>query len=79
MFCELVVPYGRGSLPRSRVYDDSRLAEVLRDFAVIAAEYYYTWDGRHWILSDRSRVSAVDGGFRAGRGVDCPGQAVGPA
>lgn len=56
----LTVPYGMGSLQGSRVYDDDRLEKLLKNFSVIDAEYYYKQDGRHWILSDRSRVSAVE-------------------
>lgn len=56
----LTVPYGRGSLPGSRVYDDERLDRMIRDFSVTKAEFYYKRDGRYWILSDRSIVGTME-------------------
>ncbi len=56
----LTVPYGRGSLPGSRVYDEDRLGKLLENFSVLEEEYYYKRDARHWILSNRSQVGTVE-------------------
>ncbi|MBI4342991.1 MAG: DUF268 domain-containing protein [Candidatus Omnitrophica bacterium] len=56
----LTVPYGCGRLPGSRVYDRDRLSALLEGFAVDAEEYYYKQAGRHWIVSDRETVGAVE-------------------
>lgn len=56
----LTVPYGRGSLPGTRVYDDDRLGKLLENFSVLEEEYYSKQDGRNWILSDQPRVGTVE-------------------
>lgn len=56
----LTVPYGRGRLEGSRIYDAARLGALLEGFAVEADEYYRKQAGRHWIVSDRDTVARVE-------------------
>jgi hypothetical protein len=56
----LTVPYGCGRLAGSRVYNAARLGALLDGFTVEAEEYYRKQAGRHWIVSDRETVAAVE-------------------